>query len=233
MLSPRLKAIAEKVPQGFKVADIGTDHGFIPVYLVKNGVAPKVIASDISRNSLEKTKMLVKEQGFSDSIEVRLGSGLKVLKGGEVDTVIIAGMGGKLIKNILEESPDILKDISRLILQPMSSQSKLRHWLIQNDFTIKDEELVLDNGRIYEIMLVEHGKQEQWNDIELEISPRLIEKKHRLLEPFVLNKMAIMENVISKLKNSNTENALKKRKDCEEKLKKYKEVYQWIARWEK
>lgn len=233
MLSPRLKAIAEKVPQGSKVADIGTDHGFIPVYLVKNGVAPKVIASDISRNSLEKTKMLVKEQGFSDSIEVRLGSGLKVLKGGEVDTVIIAGMGGKLIKNILEESPDILKDISRLILQPMSSQSKLRHWLIQNDFTIKDEELVLDNGRIYEIMLVEHGKQEQWNDIELEISPRLIEKKHRLLEPFVLNKMAIMENVISKLKNSNTENALKKRKDCEEKLKKYKEVYQWIARWEK
>ena len=233
MISPRLKAIAEKVPQGSKVADIGTDHGFIPVYLVKNGVAPKVIASDISRNSLEKTKMLVKEQGFSDSIEVRLGSGLKVLKGGEVDTVIIAGMGGKLIKNILEESPDILKDISRLILQPMSSQSKLRHWLIQNDFTIKDEELVLDNGRIYEIMLVEHGKQEQWNDIELEISPRLIEKKHRLLEPFVLNKMAIMENVISKLKNSNTENALKKRKDCEEKLKKYKEVYQWIARWEK
>ncbi len=233
MLSPRLKAIAEKVPQGSKVADIGTDHGFIPVYLVKNGVAPKVIASDISRNSLEKTKMLVKEQGFSDSIEVRLGSGLKVLKGGEVDTVIIAGMGGNLIKNILEESPDILKDISRLILQPMSSQSKLRHWLIQNDFTIKDEELVLDNGRIYEIMLVEHGKQEQWNDIELEISPRLIEKKHRLLEPFVLNKMAIMENVISKLKNSNTENALKKRKDCEEKLKKYKEVYQWIARWEK
>lgn len=233
MLSPRLKAIAEKVPQGSKVADIGTDHGFIPVYLVKNGVAPKVIASDISRNSLEKTKMLVKEQGFSDSIEVRLGSGLKVLKGGEVDTVIIAGMGGKLIKNILEESPDILKDISRLILQPMSSQSKLRHWLIQNDFTIKDEELVLDNGRIYEIMLVEHGKQEQWNDIELEISPRLIEKKHILLEPFVLNKMAIMENVISKLKNSNTENALKKRKDCEEKLKKYKEVYQWIARWEK
>lgn len=233
MLSPRLKAIAEKVPQGSKVADIGTDHGFIPVYLVKNGVAPKVIASDISRNSLENTKMLVKEQGFSDSIEVRLGSGLKVLKGGEVDTVIIAGMGGNLIKNILEESPDILKDISRLILQPMSSQSKLRHWLIQNDFTIKDEELVLDNGRIYEIMLVEHGKQEQWNDIELEISPRLIEKKHRLLEPFVLNKMAIMENVISKLKNSNTENALKKRKDCEEKLKKYKEVYQWIARWEK
>jgi len=231
ILSDRLKVIADKVPPGSRVADIGTDHGFIPVYLVRNNIVSKVIASDISRGSLEKTINLVKEQGLSNVIETRLGSGLKVLKAGEVDTVIIAGMGGLLIKNILEESPDILQEVKTLILQPMNFQSELRRWLIQNSFTIKDEELVIDNGRIYEIMLVEHGEQEEWNDVELEISPRLLEKKHRLLEPFILKKISIMENIISKLDDNNTENATKKRKHCEEKLKKYKEVYQWTVQW--
>jgi len=230
-LSPRLKAIAELVPPGARVADIGTDHGYIPMYLVKNNIVSKAIASDISSGSLEKTISLVKEQGFSNIIETRLGSGLKVLKAGEVDTVIIAGMGGLLIKNILEESPDILKGVKTLILQPMNSQGELRYWLIQNAFTIKDEELVMDNNRIYEIILIEHGRQEEWNDIELEISPRLLEKKHPLLEPFILKKIAITEDIISKLEGSDTENAMKKRKDCQEKLKKYREVYQWIVQW--
>jgi len=229
----RLKAIADKVPIASNVADIGTDHGFIPVYLIKNHIASRVIATDISPESLDKAKRLIEAEGLTDYIEARVGPGLKTIKAGEVDTVIIAGMGGILIKNILEESPDVLKDIKTLILQPMNLQNELRHWLIENMFTIKDEELVMDNERIYEIMVVVHGQQEQWNEIELEISPRLLSKRDELLKPFVLEKIKRVESIIDILKNQETQNAIKRRKECEKKLEQYKEVYQWIVQWER
>jgi tRNA (adenine22-N1)-methyltransferase len=141
-------------------------------------------------------------------------------------------MGGLLIKSILEESPEVLMKVQTLILQPMNFQHALRQWLIQNRFTIKDEGLALEDGHIYEIIVAVHGQQESWNEIELEISPRLLEKREKLLKPFVLKKIERVESIIDKLENKTTENAIEKRKACERKLKQYKEVYQWIVQWE-
>lgn len=140
------------VEKNSRVADIGTDHGYLAIELVKNSLASFVVAGDKNAQPLDAAKKNIAAAGLSDFIDTRLGDGLKILREGEVDTICIAGMGGALITEILNDSPQILKSAEKLVLQPMNAMDKLQAWLKNNGWYIADIELAEVGGIIYEII---------------------------------------------------------------------------------
>ena len=149
MLTPRLNLIKNQV-KGTSVADIGTDHGFVPIELVKEGICQRAIASDINIGPANIAKANIEKEGLP--IEVRVGGGLSVIAKGEVEEIIIAGMGGKLISTILSDNMDIAKS-ARLILQPMNAQYELRKFLTENKFSIEHEDLALEGFKVYNVIV--------------------------------------------------------------------------------
>jgi tRNA (adenine22-N1)-methyltransferase len=154
-LSPRLAAAAAFALKSKPLADIGTDHAYLPAYLVEQGAIPRAIAADVLPGPLEAARTTVAEAGLSDRIELRLGNGLQVLQPGEVATVTICGIGGPLIAEILSAGPT--EGLERLVLQPMGGEATLRRWLEANGWTLAQEQLVEDGGRIYVMMAAERG----------------------------------------------------------------------------
>lgn len=152
-LSLRLKTIASLVPFGARVCDIGTDHGYLSIELKKSGIASLVIAADINPLPLKNAAENIKKSGVS-GIKLRLCDGLSGIDKNEVDTIIIAGIGGEVISGILEKSIEIAKSEKRIILQPTTSPEFLREFLYSNGFCIKKEIPVFENGKLYSVMLV-------------------------------------------------------------------------------
>jgi tRNA (adenine22-N1)-methyltransferase len=156
-LSDRMNVIVEYVDADAVVADIGTDHGYIPIWLMKNRKCKKVILSDINSGPLEKAAENIRKYvpEMENSVDIRQGSGLDVLDINEADTVIIAGMGGILIKNILEARLDIVYDLKKMILQPRNNSPHLRSWIKKLDgFTIVNELIVKEASKYSEILIV-------------------------------------------------------------------------------
>lgn len=154
-LTPRLAAAAQYVLRGRPLADIGTDHAYLPSYLVEQGAIPRAIAADVMPGPLEAARTTVAEAGLTERIELRLGNGLQVLTPGEVATATICGMGGPLIAEILAAGPT--GGLERLVLQPMGGEAALRQWLADNGWRLVDEQLLEDAGRIYVVMAAEPG----------------------------------------------------------------------------
>jgi tRNA (adenine22-N1)-methyltransferase len=154
-LSPRLAAAAEFVLRERPMADIGTDHAYLPAALVQSGAVPRAIAADVQPGPLEAARSTVVEAGLQGLVELRLGNGLQVLKPGEVATAAICGMGGPLIAEILAAGP--LEGLERLVLQPMGGEVALRRWLAAHGWQLTAERLVEDAGRIYVIMAAAAG----------------------------------------------------------------------------
>ena len=159
-LSSRLQAIANLVPLGAKVADIGTDHGYIPVWLAQTGVAKKLAAADINKGPLQHAKQTATEYGVFDMIHFELCSGLSFCSSSEYDTVIIAGMGGENIASILEAAPWTADGAHTLLLAPHTKAEELRRYLMDHGYEILREKLVYDRGTIYPIMEVTAGQME-------------------------------------------------------------------------
>lgn len=154
-LSKRLKTIAGLVPVGSRVADIGADHGYLPIYLIKNNIAQFVLACDIGEKPLENAKKNI-SNSKTEKIETRLCDGLDGVESDEVDTIIIAGMGGDVISGILSRRQWIKNPDYSLILQPMTSADTLRRFLVNNGFSVNEEVSVLDNKKIYSVMRVKY-----------------------------------------------------------------------------
>ena len=148
LLSPRLAGIASKVLRGARVLDIGTDHGYIPVYLLQNGVSDFAIAADINEKPLERAMGNIEKAGFTDKILTVCTNGAQGIDPALYDTVIIAGMGGILISEILADIPEDKK----LILQPMTGIPELRKYLYENGYEILDEQLAREEEKIYVII---------------------------------------------------------------------------------
>lgn len=180
-LSKRLQCIADYVAAGSILADIGTDHAFLPVYLVQKGICLRAVAIDINQGPLEAARANVSQYQLLNQIDLRLGNGLQALQAGEVDTIVIAGMGGGTIRDILQASPAVVEKVQRLVLQPMADDRELRQYLLEHGWRLVDEELLLEDGRLYLVIVAEQGKEEVTDPILLEIGPRLLEKKHPLL----------------------------------------------------
>ncbi len=172
MSTPRLKKIIDYVNTK-AAADIGTDHAYVPIELIRSKRATRVIASDVRQGPLDIAKENISQSGLSDKIETRLGSGLSVLSPGEADTIIIAGMGGELIADILSKDERIARQ-AELILQPMNSQYELRRWLIDNNYTILKEDLENEGKRIYNFLIVKSGEMKPYpRDIDYHLPPEL------------------------------------------------------------
>ena len=180
-IGDRLEAIGKLVPQSCVLADIGTDHAYLLVWLLEQGKIASAIAGDIAEGPCLAAKNTVSMHGMKGKVEVRLGSGLKVLQAGEADGIAIAGMGASTMIEILEADMPLAVEAKRLVLQPMAGAASLRKWLIQNGWCIVAEDLVADGRHLYEIMAVERGESEAFSDAVLEIGPSLIEAKHPLL----------------------------------------------------
>ena len=151
-LKGRLKAIAEKIKKGETMADIGTDHGFLPFYLAENGISPKVILADISPGSLMKAKENSKYVSTDAEIDFRLGDGLDVLSPGEVDVIVIAGLGATTMRQMMEKDPKHSASFSRYIMQPRKDPGELRWFLTGNGYEIIDETLVEEGKFICELI---------------------------------------------------------------------------------
>ena len=219
-LSKRLKWIVEKLNKTEVIMDIGTDHGYIPIYLIKNNIAQKVIASDINKEPLNKAKINASLDGVLNKIDLRLGGGLSPLKNKEANSVIIAGMGGNLIRDILENDLNKVKNLDYLILQPAQNPEVLRKYLYKNDYEILDEDICLDENQYYEIFKVRYkaGDYISLEDIFYEISPMMLNKKLPLLKSYIESKIEKNEKVIDFIKD-NTEHAIIRKNELKEKNK--------------
>ena len=153
-MDKRLEAIASRVRRGCRLADIGTDHAYLPIYLVQEAICSKVIAADVNESPLAVAAQNICEKGLQDNIILRLGDGLSVLAPGEVDDIVIAGMGGELIASLIKNAPFVRSPQYRLILQPMSRPETLREYLMTNGFHIEDEEIICQGNKLYIIMQV-------------------------------------------------------------------------------
>lgn len=161
-LSPRLTALAELVPPDAKIADVGTDHGYLAIWLARNRSPVSVVATDVRPGPLDSARRHIAEEKLDNLISLRLCDGLEAVSPEEADVILIAGMGGETILGILSRAPWALSD-RLLILQPQSKQTELRRWLYEHDCGIREERLVEDNGKIYPIFTV-CGKAEETPD---------------------------------------------------------------------
>ena len=200
-LTDRLLKIASLVTKGKKIADIGTDHGYIPVHLLNEGYIDFAILADVNKGPLENARKEVRHNNLSDKVDLRLGSGIEVLKKGEVDEVIIAGMGGILISELLEANIEVAQSTEKFILQPMQAQKELRKYLLNNGYEILDEVLVREDFRIYEIIVAKYtGKNTNVEDeIFYEVGNKLIENKDELLNEFIDKRIHTYTSILNKL----------------------------------
>ncbi len=164
-LSPRLAAIAAQVPQGARLADIGTDHASLPVSLLLRGAIPSAVASDVNRGPLERGRETARQAGVEERIDFRLCDGLIGLDDSQADAVVIAGMGGELIARILSEAPWTRQVL--LLLQPMTGQPELRRWLGENGYRIQRETVVREGEKLYVILAVRGGQDAPYSLGEL------------------------------------------------------------------
>lgn len=159
MITPRLKMILEHTT-GNVIADLGTDHAYIPIELAKKGGFQKLIATDVRPGPLAAAREHVKKAGMEKKIDLRLGSGLAPLSENEADTVLICGMGGVLISEILAAAPEKSKHVSLFLLQPMNGQYELRKWLIEHSFEILEEDIACEGFKVYNLILARPGKKQ-------------------------------------------------------------------------
>lgn len=156
-LTPRLRAVAELVPNGAAIADIGTDHAYLPVWLLLEGKITRAVAADLREGPLARAKLTAKEHDCRENISFRLCDGLSGITPEEADTIVIAGMGGETIAAILEQAPWTKNEAYTLVLQPMSAQNDLRRWLWKHGYGIKTEQIIREGDKLYNILFVKYG----------------------------------------------------------------------------
>lgn len=218
-LSKRLQAVADSVTKGTIVADIGTDHGYIPIYLVSEHICDMAYAMDVRKGPLERAKANVDKMGLSDKIEVRLSDGLKKLKVGEANSIVISGMGGYLITEILDARKDILENVKELILSPHSDACVVRHYLHNNNFKIVSEHMLMEEGKFYTIIKAQQGQEEYDKEVFYKYGKELLYNKEETLKKFLQIEIKKYENVKAILEKNNNEAQKKRMLEVEEILK--------------
>lgn len=157
-LTPRLRAIADQIPKGARFADIGTDHAYLPVWLILNRIVDRAIAADLREGPLERAKQTAQQYGVTDRMSFRLCDGLSAVTPEEADVIVVAGMGGDTIAGILAAAAWTKKEGKTLFLQPMTAQPELRRWLGENGYLISGERISREGERLYSIWTVTGGE---------------------------------------------------------------------------
>lgn len=221
MLSKRLQLVVQKVNPCHVLADIGTDHAYIPLEVIKRSICQKVIATDSKPGPLLFADKNLRMHGLQEKIEIRQGDGLQVLHANEVDCIVIAGMGGELIADILQQGFDKAISAKQLVLQSMSSTEVLRKWLYNKGFHIYDEELVNEDEKIYNVICARYdGIIRSESEIYYEISKLWIVKQDPLAYLYIEKKIKQLDNIIIGIRKmkSNDETRFKKTVDLRDQL---------------
>lgn len=229
-INNRLAALVDYIPSGSIVADIGTDHACLPIYLIKTGICPRVIATEIHDGPYEIARLAISIFNLQGKIDLRKGDGLKVLLPGEAKMLVLAGMGGNNIYELLAAVPEVTQVASRLILQPMIKAGELRLWLVNQGWRLVDESLVEEKRRLYQVIVTEKGEEKAKNDpFLLETGPRLVEKKDPLLPIHLKFLITRYQKIVIALEKSNSLEAKNKVEQIVIKIARWKWLSDFIA----
>ncbi|MCG1022353.1 tRNA (adenine(22)-N(1))-methyltransferase [Sutcliffiella horikoshii] len=228
-LSKRLEAVASFIPKGSVLADIGSDHAYLPCYAYLQGMIEKGIAGEVVEGPFQSAVQQVRKTELDRVIEVRKGDGLEVISPNEVSCITIAGMGGSLIQSILEKGKEKLEGVQTLILQPNIGAKKVREWLLANGWQLIAEQILLDDGRIYEILVAERGDSEKpytfKKDAYLLVGPFLAKEKNDVFVQKWTHELAHWKKIVAQLEvAAKTEANEMKMKELGEKIQLVEEV---------
>ena len=199
-LSKRLYAIASLVDRGAIVADIGTDHGYLPIYLLEQGICQKAIAMDIRLGPLERARTHIKEHNLSEYIETRLSNGMKELRENEADTVVLAGMGGRLMLDILEAKKENPLLFYAYIMQPQSEVPLVRKCLQDKGYEIRAEKMVEEGGKYYPIIKAKKRQMNWEREIDFQYGKFLLEEKDPVLYTYLQKQREKVREIERKIK---------------------------------
>ena len=233
-LSNRLLAVASFVTDGNVLADVGTDHGYIPIYLLQEKRIPKAIAMDINAGPLERAKEHIALYGLKDYIETRLSDGVAALTPGEADTVLIAGMGGGLVMHILEEGKEVCRQAKELVLQPQSELERVRAYLWSNGYVIIEEDMVLEDEKFYPMMRVQYQDAVDTESAECLLFCRygkhLLEQKHIILKEYLEREEKLYTGILGNLSRTAVSEKTKERiAEVEEVLHLNRKAYSYFS----
>lgn len=223
-LSTRLATVASYVPQGAVVADIGSDHAYLPAWLILNEVVTQAVAGEVVQGPYDSACQLVSQLGLSEQITVRLANGLEAIEATDhVTAITIAGMGGALISEILDRgvAQGRLTGQERLILQPNIGERKLRTWLQAHQYSLIAEELIEEDGKRYEVLVAEKASEmPHYTPQELLFGPHLLTSGNPLLKEKWADELQQKERILNQLSDENPNH--------QDKIKELKEVISWI-----
>lgn len=227
-LSNRLLAVAELASAGHCLADVGTDHGYIPIYLMEQGKFERAIAMDVKKGPLLRAEENRELHGLHEKMELRLSDGVRALREGEADTVVIAGMGGGLVIKILKEGEEVLKSVKTLILQPQSELFKVREFLEEHTYCIEEENMVLEDGKYYPMMRVVHGKMNPLTSLEKKYGPLLLKKKHPCLQLFLDWEEQKSLEILKNLQMQTGEKAKRRAEEVKAEMQEIQKAKEWM-----
>lgn len=225
-ISKRLHALADMITEGAVLADVGTDHGYIPIYLLQTGKIQRAFAMDIGKGPLLKAREHVEAFGLGDYITLRLSDGVAALSKGEADSILIAGMGGGVILHILEDGKEVIASAKELILQPQSEIERVREFIYKEGYIIDRENMVLEDGKYYPMMHIVLGgakgapsvySHEEWQMI-YRYGEKLLQEKNQTLHQYLLYRIGQYEKILENLKNQQKETAEKRREEIRTEL---------------
>ncbi len=198
-LSKRLQCIADYVTEGKRTADIGCDHGWVAIYLAEKKRAPAVIAMDVGKGPLKRAREHIRARGLEEKIETRLSDGMAALKKGEVEAVVMAGMGGPLMIRILQEGRVITESLDELILSPQSEIAQVRRFLAAEGWEICREEMLTEDGKYYTIMKAIPGTARERTEADFRYGWRMIQEKNPVLYQFLRKEEQTRNNILENL----------------------------------
>ncbi|WP_096270607.1 tRNA (adenine(22)-N(1))-methyltransferase [Paucisalibacillus globulus] len=220
-LSNRLLLVASYLPKGANFADIGSDHAYLPCFVCQQDPTATAIAGEVNVGPLSSAQETINKYNLNEYVEARLGDGLSVLQQNEVNQVVIAGMGGSLIRTILENGKDKLSSVNLIITQPNVDEKNVRNWFMENHFNIQDESILEENGHIYEIIVgIRVNNATTLSEKEQLFGPKLLAQRNELFYKKWESERVKLIRVISQMQNAKNQDR--------EKISKFQEQLGWI-----
>ena len=213
-ISDRLRIVAHMCDKGAVVADIGTDHGYIPIYLVQEGIARSAIAMDLRKGPLEKAKKHICDNCLEDRIQTRLSDGLEKLSKNEADIITICGMGGRLIADIVTKGKDVITQNTILVVSPQSEVGEFRHFLVSQGFEIEDEQMLKEDGKYYFIIKCRKSEESvcsEFSETQYQYGWKLLDSKDKTLYEYLIKEKETNEGISNSIKKDESNPTVKLR----------------------
>lgn len=213
-ISDRLRTVAHMCAKGAVVADIGTDHGYLPIYLVQEGIAPSAIAMDLRKGPLEKAKKHICDNCLEDRIQTRLSDGLEKLLENEADIITICGMGGRLIADIVTKGMNVITRNTTLIVSPQSEVGDFRHFLVSQRLVVDDEKMLKEDGKYYFIIKCRKSDENvysEYSETQYQYGWKLLENKDKTLYEYLIKEKETNDGISNSLKKDESNPTVKLR----------------------